>query len=76
MEDKIRNIIAEVLDRSPEDINEESGPGNVEMWDSMNHLKILMELERELGFKFDQSELGSLINFRVICATIELHLDD
>lgn len=41
---------------SPEEINDESGPLNVENWTSFNSYVLLYELEKEFNQKFTMDE--------------------
>lgn len=56
----LRNIVADVLDVSPDRITPESGVGNVESWDSFAHLQLMLAVEGEYGVQFDPQRLPEL----------------
>jgi len=60
---------------TPEEINDESSLHDVKDWSSMTHLELIAKLEDEFGIVFDENEIPSMINFIVICSTIESYLD-
>jgi|TARA_B110000438_G_scaffold248772_1_gene251700 acyl carrier protein len=56
MNNKLINLISKVMNISPEEINDESGPLNVENWTSFNSYVLLYELEKEFNQKFTMDE--------------------
>jgi acyl carrier protein len=48
-EDRLRQVIAEVLGVAPHLLTEASSPDSVEPWDSLGHLNVVMALESEFG---------------------------
>jgi acyl carrier protein len=56
MNNKLINLISKVMNISPKEINDESGPINVENWTSFNSYVLLYELEKEFNQKFTMDE--------------------
>ena len=56
MNNKLINLISKVMNISPEEINDETGPLNVENWTSFNSYVLLYELEKEFNQKFTMDE--------------------
>jgi acyl carrier protein len=56
MNNKLIHLISKVMNISPEEINDESGPLNVENWTSFNSYVLLYELEKEFNQKFTMDE--------------------
>ena len=54
--DAARELIANALNVSMNAITEDSTLGNVENWDSLGHMRILMEIEARLGRELDAEE--------------------
>lgn len=48
----IKNIIAEILEVSVDDINDDLAIGDIVEWDSIHHLQIISAIEKEFGFSF------------------------
>ncbi len=59
---RIRDILAEVVDDDSLQLVESTSADEVAGWDSINHVKLLIGLESELGFRFETDEVGGLHN--------------
>ena len=70
MSNDLYKIIAKTLSISESEINDESGPENVESWDSFNGLVLVDELENHFNVKFTISEITDVKNV----ADIKRHL--
>jgi len=57
MEKEIHTIISKVFSIPESEINDESGPENIESWDSFNGLVLVDELENHFKIKFTISEI-------------------
>ena len=57
MNDDVKAIIAKVFSISESDVNDQSGPENIESWDSFNGLVLVDELENHFNVKFTISEI-------------------
>ena len=57
MEDDVNAIIAKVFSISESQVNDQSGPENIESWDSFNGLILVDELENHFNIKFSISEI-------------------
>ena len=60
MEETIIDIITRILEVDREDIELDTAIGDLPEWDSLNHLRIITELEEEFGIKYSQSDLAEL----------------
>jgi len=49
-------IVAKVFNVESLEINDETGPENLEQWDSFNFYVLLDEIENEFNIKFDLDE--------------------
>jgi acyl carrier protein len=59
---KIRDVLAGILDDDSLAITDQTTAGDVSWWDSLNHLKLLVTLENDMGIKFTTVELISAQN--------------
>lgn len=57
MSKKLYEIISRVFSVSSLEINDQSGPENIERWDSFNALVLVDELESEFSIKFTVDEI-------------------
>lgn len=64
--DRIRNVMSSVFEVSLNDINEQSSTDNVDNWDSVRHLNLILALEEEFNISIPDEEVGSLVNYKLI----------
>ena len=57
MEKDVNVIIAKVFSIPESEVNDQSGPENIESWDSFNGLILVDELENHFKIKFSISEI-------------------
>jgi len=70
MSNDLHKIISKVFSISESKISSESGPANIESWDSFNGLVLVDELESHFNVKFTISEIIDVKNV----ADIKRHL--
>ncbi len=70
MEEKIKAVLAGILEIAPAEIGEDFGPDSCQNWDSLNNLRILTALEKEFAAKFTWPEISSMTDFARIRAVI------
>lgn len=49
----------------------ESNAENIETWDSLNHMKLILALEAELGVTFSDDEVVEITSIEALIATVE-----
>ena len=57
MENDVNVMIAKVFSIPESEVNDQSGPENIESWDSFNGLILVDELENHFKIKFSISEI-------------------
>lgn len=60
--EKIATVLGEIVGEDDLSLTEATTADEVPEWDSINHVKLLISLEDELGFRFETSETSSLDN--------------
>ena len=60
MEQKIIGIIAKILEVELEEVELDTAIGDLPEWDSLHHLQIIAELEKEYGIKYAADDLAEL----------------
>ncbi|QDL75046.1 acyl carrier protein [Streptomyces malaysiensis] len=53
-------IVADVLGIAPERVVDSARPGELENWDSVRHVHLIMRLEKQYGVSFDYAEMTRL----------------
>ena len=73
MSNDLYKIIAKVFSISESKISSESGPANIESWDSFNGLVLVDELENHFNIKFTISEIIDVKNVADIKQRLKNH---
>ncbi len=66
-------IVADVFALQPSDVTAELAYGSVAPWDSVGHLDLLIELEREFGFALTADLIPKLVSVRAILEFLGEH---
>ena len=64
MESRIKKVMSNVLNIDIALINNNTSPDNVENWDSLKHMNLIIALEEE--FEFDEQEILDSMNYELI----------
>jgi acyl carrier protein len=67
----LRDILADVLEISPDQVTPELGVGTVENWDSFRHLQAILAIEGEYGVQFDPQRIAELTTVSQIQTELE-----
>lgn len=70
MDEKLQEIICDVFRISPESYNAELDSADVEAWDSVLHITLLLTLEQAFGVSFDPTEGAELTSVPAIKAAL------
>lgn len=68
--ERIKKIMSVIFETPIESINENSSSDNIENWDSLHHLNLIVALEEEFGVSIPDDEVGNLVNFKLVELTI------
>ena len=66
MEDRVKKVMSDVFNIDVSLINNESSPDNIENWDSLKHMNLIIALEEEFEIEFDSGEIVDSMNFALI----------
>ena len=64
-------IVAELFELDPAAVDDALTPEDVELWDSMNHLRLVSAVEEEFRIKLSMQEIESIRSLAVLRALIE-----
>lgn len=59
---EITEIMRDVFDEDDLEVSLETSAEDVEEWDSLSHVRLIVAVERKFGFKFKNSEIEALKN--------------
>jgi acyl carrier protein len=69
--DVLNQVFRQVLEDDKIELTPQTTAEDVEGWDSMNHVFILVELENRLGVKFQAAEMEELKNIGEMATLIQ-----
>ena len=72
---RIRNIFREVFDDDEITISDETSRSNIEDWDSLAHVKLILALEEEYDVRFTTDEVASIQSVGDLRMAIHKHTD-
>ena len=75
LEGKIKRVFSELFCVDQEEIHDDSSPESVALWDSLNHLRMVTEMEKIFQVRFTMKEIRSMITFGKIQEVLRFHLD-
>ncbi len=71
MKVKIKQVMSEVFGIQITDINDESSPENIEKWDSLKHMQLILALEDEFAITFPDESIAQLLNVESIYQSVK-----
>ena len=60
--EKVQRIFREVFDDDTRVIEDSTNSSDIEDWDSLEHITLVVSMEKEFGLKFDLKEVNELAN--------------
>lgn len=63
---ELTEIFEDVMDLDEVDLTDETTADDIEEWDSLSHVRLLVAIERKYGIKFTNAEIDGLTRFRDI----------
>ncbi len=67
----IKQVMSDVFDIDINDISEDSSPDNIEKWDSLFHIKLIIALEVELDIQLTPEDTMDMLSVKLIKIIIE-----
>ncbi len=67
----LRNILADVLEISPDEVTPELSMETAENWDSFRHLQAVLAIEGEYGVQLDPQRIPELTSVALLQAELE-----
>jgi acyl carrier protein len=75
MKDKIKNIMSAVFDIDKDTIGDDASTTNLENWDSINHMNLVLAIEEEFNIVFDDEEIVQITSLKSIESTLSKKLN-
>ncbi len=68
---KLQGIFRTIFFDDELEINSETTSNDIERWDSLTHIELIVTIESEFKIKFSTSEISNLKNVGALCDIIE-----
>ena len=65
-EDRIKSVMAVIFDIDAKNIDDDASPDNIESWDSLSSMNLIIALEEEFNIKLTDEETLNMLNFKLI----------
>ncbi len=72
--EEIRNRVANVFTKTFDgigELNDSTSPVDVNGWDSLKHIMLISEVEKEFGIRFGLDDMLNMRTFGDICRAVE-----
>ena len=71
LENQLKDICATIFEVDVSIIKHDSSPDNIESWDSMNHMNLILAIEEEFQLKILDDDAVELFSFIELLSYIE-----
>lgn len=71
IDERIKDVMSVVFGVDADTINEDSSQDNIEGWESIRTLDLIVALEEEFGVTIPLEEVGNMTNFKYIKLIID-----
>lgn len=71
IKERLENVFRQVFDDDEIVINENTTADDIEEWDSLTHIQLIVEIENEFSIKFSMVETMKLKNVGELISLIE-----
>lgn len=71
MEERVKGIMAEILDLQVEKINEDTSPDTVKDWDSLKHMQLILSLEEEFNIEIPDEKIDEMLSLKKIIVVLQ-----
>ena len=68
---QVNDIFIDVLDNDKIRLTPDTSAKDIEEWDSLNHIQLIVAIEKKFKIRFNSSEINNWKNVGELCAAIE-----
>ncbi len=68
---KLKQVVSDILEIDVNNINESSSSDNIEQWDSLSHIKLVMAIEAEFNVKLTPEDMMDMLSVKLIKVILE-----
>lgn len=71
IQQSLKTLLAKIMQVEQAQINDEASTANLENWDSLRHMKLIIALEEEYGLEFDEYQIETMTSFSGILMAMQ-----
>ena len=71
LSERVQQALAHALNVDPSEIGPDSQFGDFPQWDSMGHMEVMVELDKNFGVEISAETITDLVSVPLICAHLE-----
>jgi acyl carrier protein len=75
VKEEIKSLMGIIFEIDPETITDDASPDNIENWDSLRHMNLIVAIEEEFNIQFTDEEILELLNFELITEVVNEKLN-
>ncbi len=60
--ERLNNVFRDIFDDDSIEVNENTTSNDIEDWDSLEHINLVVAVEQEFGIKFNMNEVTTMKN--------------
>ena len=70
VEHKIKSIMASIFKINIREINEEASSDNIDQWNSLGHVDLLANLQKEFDIEFTDSQIVEMLDYKAVVKNV------
>jgi acyl carrier protein len=70
---KLKKVLSDVFKVDAGMVNDDSSVDNIERWDSLNHLNLVLALELEFNVSFSEEQTVEIMSYPLIKIALQEH---
>jgi acyl carrier protein len=70
MEEKIREIMADIFEMNVSDLPVSFTQSDIENWNSLRHLSLIVEMESAFNVSFEPEDINEMISFEKVLQVV------
>ncbi len=70
MEQKVKVVMANVFKIDINEINEETSADNIDQWTSLEHVDLLVNLQKEFDIEFTDSQIVEMLSYKSVVQNV------
>lgn len=73
MNEKLIAIAIRIFGLAEGDVTMDSTPADTANWDSLHHIRLILETEEEFDIELDEDDITGIVDMKTLAATVTKH---